>query len=138
MMRARLSPLLRRFRRAEAGAVAVEFAFVIPVFVVFCLGIIEVGRAMWIRNSIQTATEEAGRFAMAHTTATDATLVSHAEDYFDAVGADEPVFVVAHDTVGGVNFVTVSGTYTFNSMFSFIDIFDVTLDGQSRVPLVPS
>ncbi len=132
----RLSSLLRRFARASDGAAAVEFAIIVPVFVMFCMGIIEGGRMLWIRNSIQTATEEAGRFAMAHTTATDAELITHASDYFDSVGMDNPTFTVVRDTTGSMDFVTITGVYTFQYMFSVFDFGNVELDGKARVPLV--
>lgn len=132
----RLSSLLRRFARASDGAAAIEFAIIVPVFVMFCMGIIEGGRMLWIRNSIQTATEEAGRYAMAHTTATDAELIAQAADYFDSVGMDNPTFTVVRDTTGGMNFVTINGVYTFQYLFSVFDFGNVELDGKARVPLV--
>jgi len=132
----RLSSLLRRFTRASDGAAAIEFAIIVPVFVMFCMGIIEGGRMLWIRNSIQTATEEAGRYAMAHTTATDTQLITHAADYFDSVGMDNPTFTVVRDTAGSMNFVTITGVYTFQYMFSVFDFGNVELDGKARVPLV--
>lgn len=132
----RLSSLLRRFARASDGAAAIEFAIIVPVFVMFCMGIIEGGRMLWIHNSIQTATEEAGRYAMAHTTATNAQLITHAADYFDSVGMDNPTFTVVRDTTGGMNFVTINGVYTFQYLFSVFDFGNVELDGKARVPLV--
>jgi hypothetical protein len=91
---------------------------------------------MWIRNSIQTATEEAARYAMAHTTSMDEELVALAADYFDSVSMDALTFTVVRDTTGGVNFVTVSGTYTFEFEFTFFDFGDIELDGKARVPLI--
>ncbi len=132
----RLASLLRRFARASDGVAAVEFAIIVPVFVAFTLGIFEGGRMLWIRNSIQTATEEAARYAMAHTTATDAELITEAADYFDAVSMDTPVFTVVRDTVDDVDYVTVNGVYTFQYLFSIFDFGDVQLDGKARVPLI--
>ena len=132
----RLSSLLRRFARASEGAAAVEFGIIVPVFVMFIMGIFDGGRMMWIRNSIQTATEEAGRYAMAHTTATDAELIAQAADYFDSVGMDNPTFTVVRDTAGSMDFVTINGVYTFQYLFSVFDFGNVELDGKARVPLV--
>lgn len=132
----KISRQLRRFVRAADGVAAVEFALVVPVFILFCVGIVEAGRMMWIRNSIQTATEEAARYAMAHTTSTDEELVALAEDYFDSVSIDAPAFTVVRDITGGVNFVTVTGTYTFEFEFTFFDFGNIELDGKARVPLI--
>src|SRR4029453_13732183 len=111
---------LRRFLRATDGAAAVEFALVVPVFILFCIGILEAGRMMWIRNSVHTDTE----------------LAAHASTYYDAVSLDAPTFTVTRDTTGGVNFVTVSGAYTFQFEFSFFDFGAIQLDGKARVPLI--
>jgi Flp pilus assembly protein TadG len=127
---------LRCFLRATNGAAAVEFALVAPLFILFCIGIFEAGRMMWIRNSIQTATEEAARYAMVHTTATDTELATQAANYYDDVSLDAPTFTVTRDTTGGVNFVTVSGAYTFQFEFSFFDFGAIQLDGKARVPLI--
>jgi Flp pilus assembly protein TadG len=136
MMKRKVSRQLRRFVKAIDGVAAIEFALVVPVFILFCVGIFEAGRMMWIRNSIQTATEEAARYAMAHTTSTDEELVALAEDYFGAISIDAPAFTIVRDTTGGVNFVTVTGTYTFEFEFTFFDFGNIELDGKSRVPLI--
>jgi Flp pilus assembly protein TadG len=137
MMR-KMSGQVRSFLRAVDGAAAIEFAIIVPIFIMFCFGIIETGRMMWIRNSIQTASEEAARFAMAHASATDAELVAKAADYFDNVSIDTPTFGVVRDTTNDVDFVTVEGTYTFQFMFTFFDVGAIELNGKARVPLAPS
>jgi Flp pilus assembly protein TadG len=52
-----------RFCRARNAAISIEVAFIIPVLVVFLLGIIEVGRALWIQTSLQYAVTVAARCA---------------------------------------------------------------------------
>lgn len=52
---------LRRFWRARGGAMAAEFALVIPLLLTFSFGIIEFGRAMWLRNTMQSVVEAAAR-----------------------------------------------------------------------------
>ena len=127
---------LRRLLRARDGATAVEFALVAPVFILFCLGIVEGGRMMWIRNSVQTAADEAARYAMVHTSASDAELTKHAANYYADVSLDAPTFTVSRDTTDGVDFVTISGTYTFKFEFTFFDFGNIELDGKARVPLI--
>lgn len=52
---------LRRFRAARGGAMAAEFALVMPLLLVFSFGIIEFGRAMWMRSTMQSVVEAAAR-----------------------------------------------------------------------------
>ena len=128
--------LVRRLIRSADGATAVEFALVVPVFLTFCLGTFEFGRMLWVRNSLQTATEEASRYAMTHTTATDTQLVSQASSYFNSLGTGAATFTIVRDTTNSVDFVTVNGAYSFRFMFPFLDYGTVNLAGKSRAPLI--
>ncbi|PTT65862.1 TadE/TadG family type IV pilus assembly protein [Arthrobacter sp. HMWF013] len=57
----------RRPRSArEAGAVAVEFALILPIFMGLVLGIAEFGRAFNIQVSLTEAAREASRYAAIH------------------------------------------------------------------------
>src|SRR5512138_1362814 len=55
--------LLARLWRARSGATAVEMAFLLPVFMLFLLGICEFGRALWTQTALQFAVEAAARCA---------------------------------------------------------------------------
>lgn len=59
--RAGMAGWLRRFRAARGGAMAAEFALVMPLLLVFSFGIIEFGRAMWMRSTMQSVVEAAAR-----------------------------------------------------------------------------
>lgn len=53
--------LLPRLLSARSGAIAVEFALILPLLLTFSFGIIEFGRAMWMRNAMQSVVEAAAR-----------------------------------------------------------------------------
>lgn len=55
----------RAFVRDERGAGAAEFALILPVFLLFLLGIIDVGRYMWAVNEAEKATQIGARWAVA-------------------------------------------------------------------------
>ena len=52
-----------RLWRARDGATAVEMAFLLPVFILFLLGICEFGRVLWTQTALQFAVEAAARCA---------------------------------------------------------------------------
>ena len=54
---------LTRLWAARRGATAVEMAFLLPVFLLFLLGICEFGRALWTQTALQFAVEAAARCA---------------------------------------------------------------------------
>ena len=56
----------RRRQHRDAGAVAVEFALILPIFLVLVLGIAEMGRAFNIQVSLTEAAREAARYAAIH------------------------------------------------------------------------
>jgi TadE-like protein len=48
------------------GQGLVEFALVLPVFMVILIGMVDLGRAIWANNSVANAAREAARFASVH------------------------------------------------------------------------
>lgn len=62
-----MNPIRKQKRRSsERGAVAVEFALVLPVFILLVLGIVEFGRAFNIQVSLSEAARETARYAAIH------------------------------------------------------------------------
>lgn len=57
--------LLAFFRHDVRGASAAEFAMVLPLMLLFLLGIIDVGRLMWTWNQAEKATQTGVRYAVA-------------------------------------------------------------------------
>jgi hypothetical protein len=51
---------------SEDGTAAIEAVVSISVLLLFILGIVELGQAMWTYNTMLLAAEEAGRYAMVH------------------------------------------------------------------------
>jgi Flp pilus assembly protein TadG len=62
-MKTLASPMRRRRGAREKGAVAVEFALVLPIFLGLVLGIAEFGRAFNVQVSLSEAAREAARYA---------------------------------------------------------------------------
>jgi TadE-like protein len=48
------------------GQSLVEFALVLPIFLVILIGVVDVGRAVWANNAVANAAREAARYAIVH------------------------------------------------------------------------
>lgn len=116
------------------GATAVEFGIVFPLFLIMTLGIMEMGRAMWIKSSMQYAVERTARYYMVNNTKTPAELVIYADAELDSVGITyNVIFAAALDTATTPDTMTVTGSYVFQVLVTIIPFPDVTLTAQSSV-----
>ena len=55
---------LRRFARRDDGAVAIEFAFIVPALLIFTVGILEFGLILFDYHRASEATRRASRLAL--------------------------------------------------------------------------
>lgn len=125
----RLCQMLRSDRR---GTAAVEFGFTAPLVIMALVGCIELGRAFWIRAALQFAAEETARLAMVDPSADDQVLAAHAQSRLFGVAAEDATFSVARETVGGVEYVSVTGEYPFKFLSGLIVDDGATLSGAAR------
>ncbi len=56
----------RRFARDDHAQALVEFAFVLPIFLLVVTGIFDVARAVWQENTLAYAAREGTRYAIVH------------------------------------------------------------------------
>jgi len=56
--------MFRRHRSGRKGAEAIEFAFILPIYLGVILGIVEFGRAFQVAQWLTAAAREGGRLAM--------------------------------------------------------------------------
>ena len=132
-----LNMLLRRLGGCRRGATAVEFGILLPTYLIMVLGVVEVGRALWIKSSLQFACEKAARYAIVNTSASTSTVANYALTRLANTGINTTgvTFSAVQDTTGSVTFVTISGTYNFTVLVNIVPMPDVTLTAISRVPL---
>lgn len=125
-----------RFLRAEQrGVAAVEFAFVFPVMLLFVIGIIECGRAVWTNYSLQTAAEDTARYVIANQKATDTQISTYLSGRLDLLNPTDLTISVTRDTVTGVNFVAVSAAYSFTVAANIVPLGSFSLIGRTRIAL---
>lgn len=58
--------MIRRWRRDDGAQSLVEFALVLPIFLLVVFGIIDLARAVWQENELAFAAREGTRWAIVH------------------------------------------------------------------------
>ena len=124
--RARLLSRMRLHQRCE-GAAAVEFALILPLFIVLILGLIDFGHLFFVVNTMTNAAREGARRGVVQEKSTDVTTTATttANDYLTAAGLgsscplDCPTASATLDTGTLTVTVTVSGTFQNITGFSY-------------------
>jgi Flp pilus assembly protein TadG len=129
MFRQRVQRLTR-----DDGTVAIEFAVVGLLFFALLLGSIELGRAMWMRNSVQFAAEEAARWALVQATENSTAVVNYARERLSGSPASATI-TAPYVTVAGVRYVTVTVTQVFTPVTALVSTGIITVTGQARMPV---
>jgi hypothetical protein len=129
----RFAQWVQRLRRTD-GTVAIEFAIVGLMFFATLLGSIELGRVMWMRNSVQFAAEEAARWALTQEKEDTAGVIKRAQDRLmsSAVPAD---ITAPYVTEAGVRYVVVTVKQVFTPVTALVSTGIITVSGQARLPI---
>jgi Flp pilus assembly protein TadG len=123
--------------RHERGASAIEMAIALPLLIALIGGIFDFGRYYWIRNSMQLATEETGRYVMITGTTTQSTVQTYLQGKVQAVPSAQ-VTVNVTPQAGTPSYLTITATYSFSSIFgNFVGLLaNRTLTTRVKVPIV--
>lgn len=130
---------IKKYLSRRDGSTAVEFGIVSILFIMFLVGIFEAGRAFWILNRLQFATENATRYALTDTDVTNATLEDRIDDDLEAVNIDldDITVTITNPSNDGITFKEVVAVYDFSPLSNFLPggwgSFDLT--ATSRIPL---
>lgn len=128
--------MTRRLHSDRRGSIAAEFALVIPLLLLMSFGIIEFGRTMWVRNSLQSAVEDAARcYALKRpecATIADVKIYAASKAMGVPIAAD--AFAAAPAACGSVSGKQVTVTYPFTSVVPVIPL-DYTINARACRPI---
>jgi Flp pilus assembly protein TadG len=122
---------VRRFTRAEAGNLAVEFGMLAPALLLFVFGGVEGGRLLWTVNALHYSAQEAARCASINKT----TCGSPTDIQNFAAGRSGATFspsVFTATVVGCGNQVSASYAMPINIPFM---AHSISLSAQSCYPI---
>jgi len=125
--------MTRALVRRRRGVSAIEFAIVFPILIAALFGTAAFGQAFWLRNTLQMAVDDAGRYAMASSTATTGDIRNRVLARTGVVDPTDVDVTVTPDVDGGITFVTIRAR-TAVSALALVGLAPLTVQGQTRVP----
>lgn len=128
------------FKRRKAlcddrGVAAVEFALVAPFFLMMVLGLIDFGRMFWVKSTMQFVVEQSARHAMVKPNITTTLLEDYAYTQSANIGLTNATFIATSSTSGGINYMSIRGSYTFTFITPLITSTGVDLAALSKTPV---
>lgn len=132
----RLEKFARLFGRDKSGVAAVEFAIIAPILFMMLFGVLETGRVLYTRGTLQSGLEVAGRYAMVHANVTASELEAVAWNGNPPVGVNgsSPSFRLTSETIGGVDFHVLTATLDHEMTIPFVSIDAMELEAVTLVP----
>jgi Flp pilus assembly protein TadG len=124
--------MIRAFSNSR-GAVAIEYAIVLPALLVILLGIIDVGRLLWTQTTLDRAVEAASRCAAINATLCGTTLQVQTYAVGQAYGLQvtTAAFTVSTPACG----VNVQANLPFRLIIPWLARTSLTLTAKSCYPL---
>lgn len=119
--------------RSSKGAVAIEYAILLPALLVILLGIIDVGRLLWTQTTLDRAVEAASRCAAINATLCGTTLQIQTYAVTQAYGLQitSAAFTVTKPACG----VNVQVSVPFRLIIPWLTRTSLTLTAKSCYPI---
>ena len=127
---------LTRFWRDRRGGAAIEFAILAPVLFTVMLGIVEMGRMFYVRQSLEYATEQAARYYMLNPTTDSGTVTTYLQGQMaGGMGTNISVGYVDTASCNGNSSVTctmITATYTFTFVAAFLGLSNIVMNAKAQ------
>jgi len=123
----------RIFPRGQHGAIAVEYALLLPVLLLFVIGIMEVGRLTWTQTTLDRAAEAAARCGAVDqiTCANTSATANYAVTQAFGLNITADAFTVSSAACG----VSVTANFTYKFLVPFVTPRNMTLHARACYPL---
>lgn len=112
--------IFRKYLSNGTGTAAIEFAFILPVFLVILFGCIELGYLFWADSVLKYGATYGARYAFVHPTASSGTIQSFALSVVNVPGS-----VISYTVSKTALAVDIDGTLTYT--FFIVPLSPITL-----------
>lgn len=107
--------------RHNKGTAAIEFAFVLPVFLAIIFGCLEFGYLLWANSALNYGANFAARYAFVHPTASNSTIEGIALSTIAF-----PNSAISYTVSGGGVAVDIDGSFTYDFLVVPLDPITLT------------
>jgi Flp pilus assembly protein TadG len=124
---------LARLWSDRGGASALEFALVMPLFILLLTGIFQTGMGFYANAGLRNGVETAARYAQIYPTPTDSqitTMLSSSTYGLNTALLGTPT--LTHGTSNGQNYVDISATYNYPLNILFMPSTTIALNYSRR------
>lgn len=125
---------VRLLAACTRGAAAVEFALVSGVLIMLLIGIIDLGRTLYIKNQISFLADRAARKILIDPDIPQATLETYLRDNFTAGDPDSLAFVPINQSVDGTTYRGVTINFPVTLFIPNIATDSIALSVSRSVP----
>lgn len=116
---------LRRLSRCEAGVAAVEFALVLPLLIIFLIGIYAAGSLMHSVSSVSYALEDTARMLQMNSKLTEKDLQAALDKKLGSFGRQEVTLAMTVDKDSyGSSIARLTASYPYTLAIPFIPEYE--------------
>ena len=130
----RLPRPLRLLAACTRGAAAVEFAIVSGVLIMLLIGIVDLGRTLYIKNQISFLADRAARKILIDPDIPQAALETYLRDNFNAGNPDSLGFVPINQSVDGTTYRGLTINFPITLLIPNLVTDSIALSVSRRVP----
>jgi Flp pilus assembly protein TadG len=130
-----MASAIRAWLRDRSGATAVETAIVLPVAILFILGIFEIGWGLYCGYDVRHAIERGARIYISTPAATSDQLNTAVTGFLTAARMSDVTMTASNQTTSGVSLKQVAWTYHYPIQLPFMSALTLNFDSQIVVPM---
>jgi Flp pilus assembly protein TadG len=132
-----MASFLSRLAVSKGGASALEFAILLPVFVMLLFGTVQLGVLFYYAGTVQHALEETAREVMVVQDMTPAQVESAIRNRLEDLTTVDVVVTYDVDSVGDASVAHVNAAFTLDIIIPFVPSFSVPMDAHTSIPVIP-
>lgn len=126
--------IIGRLLRSDRGAAALEFAIVSTVFVTVCIGIVDFGRTLYVKNQLSYLADIAARRVLLNPQIATATLETDLRSAFSGGDPGNLTISITPETVGTNDFRRIVIAFPITLFVPFIPNNNLNLTVTRRAP----